>query len=88
MIIPDQGVRSQFMDSSPAKSKTKQLINLLSDKWGERLLFNTATSKPELDGKPLDLFTLPILLAMEFDIDVSKAKATQVVLYIAKKKSF
>ncbi len=78
-------MRSQFMDSSPAKSKTKQLINLLSDKWGERLLFNTATNKPELDGKPLDLSTLPILLAMEFDIDVSKAKATQAVLYIAKK---
>lgn len=73
------------MDSSPAKSKTKQLINLLSAKWGERLLFNAATNKPELDGKPLDLSMLPILLAMEFDIDVSKAKATQVVFYIAKK---
>ena len=75
------------MDSSPAKSKTKQLINLLSNKWGERLVFNTETRKPELDGKPLDLSTLAIRLAVEFDIDVSKAKATQVVLFIAKENT-
>lgn len=72
------------MDSSPAKSKTKQLINLLSDKWGERLTFNTVTSKVELDGKPLNLDTLAIQLAIEFDIDVSNAKARRVVLFIAK----
>lgn len=50
-------------------------------------MFNYSSRKPELDGKPLDLNTLAIQFADEFDVDISNAKAVQMVTYIAKRNA-
>jgi predicted P-loop ATPase len=73
---------------SPARSKSKQLLNLLYAEWGNRLRFNTMTIRPELDGEPLDMDTLAIHLTEEFDIDIGNDKAAQMVLRIAKARSY
>lgn len=74
--------------NSPARSKAKQALNLLTAEWGERLRFNTMTLKPELGGESLDMDTLAIRLAEDFDIDIGKEKAGDTVVHIAKKRSY
>ncbi len=72
----------------PAQSKTKQKLNLIACEWGDRLRFNEMTLKVELDGQPLDLDTLSIRIADEFSIDLSNSTACQIVLFLAKQKSY
>lgn len=81
-------VESSLDRVSPARSKSKQMLNLLSAELGHRLRFNTMTIRPELDGKPLDMDTLAIDLIDMFDIDISSEKAAQIVLSLAKKRSY
>ncbi|MEH2261203.1 virulence-associated E family protein [Nostoc sp.] len=81
-------VESSLEQMFPARSKSKQMLNLLRDEWGSRLRFNTMTIRPELDGKPLDMDTLAIDLIDEFDIDISHDRAAQIVLSLAKKRSY
>lgn len=73
---------------SQARSKTKQMYNLLFAEWGEHLKFNTMTLKPELSGEPLELDTLAVRLGKEFDIDIGNDKAGQIAVYIAKTNSY
>ncbi|MEH2168045.1 MAG: VapE domain-containing protein [Nostoc sp.] len=73
---------------SSARSKSKQMLNLITAEWGHRLRFNTMTIKPELDSEPLDMDILAINLIDEFDIDISSEKASQIVLSLAKKRSY
>jgi predicted P-loop ATPase len=73
---------------SPARSKTKQMYNLLVAEWGEHLRFNTMTLKPELEGKPLDMDTLAVRLGRDFDIDIGNEKAGQTAVFIAKERSY
>jgi predicted P-loop ATPase len=73
---------------SPARSKTKQFYNLLFAEWGQYLKFNTMTLKPELKSQPLELDTLAVQLAIDFDIDISNEKAGQIVVRIAKENSY
>jgi len=75
-------------DPRQEKSKRKQQLNFISSQWGENLRFNEMTLKPELDGNPIDLDTLSIRIADEFDIDVGKETACQIVLYLAKKRLY
>ncbi|MCC5615708.1 hypothetical protein LC605_11620 [Nostoc sp. CHAB 5836] len=81
-------VESSQEGVSPARSKSKQMLNLIAAEWGHRLRFNTMTIRPELDGEPLDMDTLAINLIDEFDIDISSEKASQIVLSLAKKRSY
>jgi predicted P-loop ATPase len=73
---------------SPARSKSKQALNLLTAQWGERLRFNTMTLKPELDGKSLNMDTLAVRLAHDFDIDLGKEKAGDTAVFIAQENSY
>lgn len=73
---------------SPARSKMKQMYNLLFAEWGEHLRFNTMTIKPELHGKALDMDTLAVQLGIDFDIDISNDKAGQIAVRIAKENSY
>ncbi|MFN6466164.1 MAG: VapE domain-containing protein [Nostoc sp. DedVER02] len=81
-------IESSLERISPARSKSKQMLNLITAEWGHRLRFNTMTIRPELDGEPLDMDTLAINLIDEFDIDISSEKAAQIVLSLAKKRSY
>ncbi|MBD2416044.1 hypothetical protein FACHB389_35125 [Nostoc calcicola FACHB-389] len=81
-------VESSLERISPARSKSKQMLNLITAEWGHRLRFNTMTLRPELDDEPLDMDTLAIELIDEFDIDISSEKAAQIVVSLAKKRSY
>lgn len=81
-------VEDVFESNSPARSKAKQALNLLTAQWGERLRFNTMTLKPELDGKPLNMDTLAVRLARDFDIDMGKEKAGDTAVFIAQERSY
>ncbi|WP_138506714.1 virulence-associated E family protein [Nostoc sp. PA-18-2419] len=81
-------VSSSLEEESPARSKSKQTLNLITAQWGHRLRFNTMTLKPELDGEPLDMDTLATRLIKEFDIDIGNEKAGQMVVYLAKQSSY
>jgi len=72
----------------PAGSKKKQHLNLLDSRWGNKLRFNEMTLTVELDDKPLNLDTLSVQLASEFDIDISKDVAFEIVLFLAKKRTY
>ncbi|MBD2773321.1 VapE domain-containing protein [Iningainema tapete] len=79
-------------DSTPepkgARSKNKQILNFLESRWRSRLRFNEMTLKPELDGQPVDLDTISMQIARDFDIDISSSKAVEAVLIISKANSY
>lgn len=79
---------SDLERESPARSKTKQMYNLLFAEWGQHLRFNAMTLKPELKSQPVELDTLAVQLAVDFDIDISNEKAGQIVVRIAKENSY
>jgi len=76
------------IDPQQARSRKKQHLNLLNSKWGKKLRVNEMTLRVELDGQPLELDTLSVRLADEFDIDIGKDAASEIVLYFAKKQTY
>ncbi|MBW4667217.1 MAG: DUF3854 domain-containing protein [Cyanomargarita calcarea GSE-NOS-MK-12-04C] len=78
---------SVFMPKQ-SRSKHMQRYNLLKSRWGDELKFNEMQLCPERKGKPLDLDTLSIQIAMDFDIDIGRDSAIELVTYIAKEKSY
>jgi predicted P-loop ATPase len=70
------------------QSKTMLVLESVAAGWGDRLRFNTMLNKPELDGKVLSLDDIAIIIAEEFDIDVSTEKAIAIVMRLAKKRPY
>lgn len=75
-------------DNSPAKSKTKQLLNLIETQWGERLRFNEMTQQVEMDGETCKLDRVHIRVARELDTDIDKEKASDLVIETAEKNTY
>lgn len=75
-------------DNSPAKSKTKQLLNLIETQWGERLRFNEMTQQVEMDGETCKLDRVHIRVARELDTDIDKEKASDLVIETAERNTY
>jgi predicted P-loop ATPase len=75
-------------DNSPAKSKTKQLLNLIETQWGERLRFNEMTQQVEMDGETCKLDRVYIRVARELDTDIDKEKASDLVIATAERNTY
>ena len=75
-------------DNSPAKSKTKQLLNLIETQWGERLRFNEMTQQVEMDGETCKLDRVYIRVARELDTDIDKEKASDLVIATADRNTY
>ena len=66
-----------------AQSKTKQAFNKIRAVWGDRLRYNSMKKIIELDGEKLPLDRINIKIANHFDIDISKDKASDIVIELA-----
>jgi predicted P-loop ATPase len=75
-------------NNSPAKSKTKQLLNLIETQWGERLRFNEMTQQVEMDGETCKLDRVHIRVARELDTDIDKEKASDLVIETAERNTY
>ena len=75
-------------NNSPAKSKNKRLLNLIGARWGERLRMNEMSLQIEMDGKEINIEQVYFRMAEELDIDVSKQKASDLVITLAKKNTY
>lgn len=75
-------------DNSRAKSKTKQLLNLIETQWGERLRFNEMTQQVEMDGETCKLDRVYIRVARELDTDIDKEKASDLVIATAERNTY
>jgi predicted P-loop ATPase len=75
-------------NNSPAKSKTKQLLNLIESQWGERLRFNEMTQQVEIDGETCKLDRVHIRIARELDTDINKEKASDLVIETAERNTY
>jgi|GEM_PF-912069 len=75
-------------DNAPAKSKTKQLLNLIETQWGERLRFNEMTQQVEMDGETCKLDRVYIRVARELDTDIDKEKASDLVIATAERNTY
>lgn len=71
-----------------AKSKKKQAYILIKDRWADRLRYNSMLIECELDGEPLDLDTISLRIAIEFDIDLGNDTASQIVQMLAKERTY
>ena len=75
-------------DDSRTHSKLAQLANLIEATWGKRLRFNEMTQQVEMDGKSCKLDRIYIRVAKELRIDISKEKASDLVLEIAQENTY
>lgn len=75
-------------DDSRTHSKLAQLASLIEAKWAKRLRFNEMTQQVEMDGKPCKLDRIYIRVAKELRIDISKEKASDLVLEIAQENTY
>ncbi|MEM9926829.1 MAG: VapE domain-containing protein [Cyanobacteria bacterium P01_D01_bin.50] len=71
-----------------AKCKMAQKYNLIAAAWGHRLRWNNMKRRVELDGSPLPLDGIKLRIALEFDIDVNRENAVEIILSLAKKNEY
>ncbi|MCP6758367.1 MAG: hypothetical protein NHB32_06200 [Fischerella sp. CENA71] len=74
--------------SRPAQSKYKQKFNMIRALWSDRLRWNTLKKHVELDGQRLPLDGIKTKIAIEFDIDISREDAKEIVLDIAREHPY
>ncbi|MUG92836.1 hypothetical protein F7734_10400 [Scytonema sp. UIC 10036] len=65
--------------------KKKQLIE---KRWGHRLRFNEMLQRLELDGEHLELDTIKTTMAVEFNMDISKEDAIDILFYLASTRKY
>lgn len=70
-----------------SNSRKKQLLQIINSRWSD-LRFNEMTLKVELNGEPLEAETLSIRIAEELEIDIGQDVACQILLYLAKRRSY
>ncbi|HLO84589.1 MAG TPA: VapE domain-containing protein [Nostocaceae cyanobacterium] len=67
-----------------AKSDNKKFLQLVRDRWGDRLTFNEMTQEIEFDGKPIDPDTIKMFVADKLDVDASNDTILQALMTVAK----
>jgi hypothetical protein len=72
----------------PAKSEMKQAFNLIKSRWGDRLAWNSLKKIVELDGEKLSIDRLKLRVAKEFDIDLGKEDAKEIVVELSLDNSY
>lgn len=65
-------------------SRLARHYNLVKEKWGDNLRYNSLTKQVELSGRELDEEEVRLIMALEFDIDISSTDAQTVVRNLAK----
>lgn len=70
------------------KSRMAQRFHLVNNIWGDHLRYNSLKKAIELYGSSLDMNHIKLILALEFDIDVSKDDAFTIIERIAKTHSY
>jgi predicted P-loop ATPase len=83
-----KAVEQDSFDSARTYSKLGQLAKLIEKKWGKRLRFNEMAQQVEMDGKPCKLDRIYIRAAKELRIDISKEKASDLVLEVAQENTY
>lgn len=74
----------------PFGKDSKQLIKrqLIEAKWGDRLKFNEMLQQLELDGEHLMLDTIKTEIALQFNMDIGREDAIDILLHLAKQRSY
>ncbi|BAZ18586.1 hypothetical protein NIES4071_104710 (plasmid) [Calothrix sp. NIES-4071] len=77
-------------DKEPATKESKHLqkLKLIEEKWGASLQFNEALQRLELDGKHLQLDTIKTKIAIEFNIDIAKEDAIDILFYLGASRGY
>ncbi|MDZ8056557.1 MAG: VapE family protein [Aulosira sp. ZfuCHP01] len=75
-------------DEQSFQSRMASRFHLVNKIWGQHLRYNTLTKDIELHGHQLDMNHIKLILALEFDIDVSKDDAFTIIERIAKANSY
>ncbi|OUL33124.1 hypothetical protein BV372_17410 [Nostoc sp. T09] len=70
------------------QSRMASRFHLVNKIWGQHLRYNTLKKDIELYGTALDMNHIKLILALEFDIDVSKDDAFTIIERIAKAHSY
>ncbi|NJN12868.1 MAG: hypothetical protein HC815_34935 [Richelia sp. RM1_1_1] len=75
---------------APFGKDSKQLIKrrLIEQKWGDRLKFNEMLQRLELDGEHLMLDTIKTEIAVQFNMDIGREDAIDILLHLAKQRSY
>lgn len=84
----DEASKKLEEEEESFKSRMAQRFHLINSIWGEHLKYNQLKKAIELDGTPLDMNHIKLILALEFDIDVSKDDAFTIIERIAKSHSY
>ncbi|MBD1903684.1 hypothetical protein NDI44_28315 [Trichocoleus sp. DQ-A3] len=86
--VDDDTDSSEEDDIPQTRSKTKHRYFAIARHWGNRLKLNELKNIIELDGKPLELDTISIRLAIELDEDIRKEEAIAICTIIAKRNAY
>jgi predicted P-loop ATPase len=65
-------------------SRLARHYNLVKEKWGDSLRYNTLTKEVELSGQELNEDEVRLTMALEFDIDITNTDAHTIVGKLAK----
>ena len=77
----DLEAKEQYHDGK--RSKHLKKMHLIERGWGDRLRFNEMLQRLELDGKHLRLDTIKTKIAVDFDIDINKEEAIDILFFLA-----
>jgi predicted P-loop ATPase len=69
-------------------SRLARHYNLVKEKWGENLRYNSLKKQVELSGRELDEDEVRLTMAIKFDIDISSTDAQTVVRSLAKEDEY
>jgi predicted P-loop ATPase len=83
-------IDSQESEEEPYKRKSRVARNfqLISERWGEHLRYNTLKKRVELHGTELSADDVRLSVALEFDVDMSTSDAHGIIRTIAKANSY
>lgn len=80
--------RSYNKEAATKESKHLQKLRLIEEKWGASLKFNEALQRLELDGEHLQLDTIKTRISVEFNIDIGKEDAVDILFYLGAKRGY
>lgn len=77
----DKEASKEYHDFKESKHLKK--MHLIERGWGDRLRFNEMLQRLELDGKHLRLDTIKTKIAVDFNIDINKEEAIDILFFLA-----
>ncbi|WP_062291182.1 VapE domain-containing protein [Nostoc piscinale] len=70
------------------KSKVARNFQIINDRWGENLRYNTLKKRVELHGSELPADDVRLAAALEFDVDMSTSDVLSIVRTISKANAY